>query len=469
MSGFSYMLRRFFTLFVILATAIVLAAPASSYAGFLYVLNDDSAGSNIYGFQVNESSGALTALPGFPISPGLGGINSIVSERMIVDATNARLYVINDTSDTVSAYSINRSTGALTAMPFSPIALGTGNFNSIAVHPSGSPLIVANNGTLVLSYVITPTTATPAMGSPYSYTGTSGFSSEISTDGNFYYVGGNTGSNIAGFSIDASTGVLTALPGSPFPAGASNVLAYAVDNSGRLFSVDSVDAIRIFTSSSGALSPVTGNPFISGLTQRRFGIMHPNQNFYIVAGNTGNNVGVYQVSGSGAATTVAAVAGSPFATGGTTANCLAITGSGNFLYVGNRISRNVTTFSVNGSTGVLTSLGVQPSNTLGSVGAINGIGYMPDAVPADISGYVSNGTSGVPGVIVRLTSSDMSVDIATRTNQFGRFSFSGVLTGRTYTVTPIGKGYTFDPASRQIDLTGDVTDADFAVTVESFK
>ncbi|MBK9215520.1 MAG: beta-propeller fold lactonase family protein [Chloracidobacterium sp.] len=345
---------------------------------YLYALNDDSAGSNIYGFQVDESTGTLTGLAGFPVAAGNGGINSIVSERMTVDNANGRLYVINDSSDTVSAYAINPATGALTAMPFSPIALGTGGWNSITVHPSGSPLVVASNSTNgpVQSFVITPTTATSAAGSPYPMgAAVAGFSSRMSQDGNYYYVGGNLGANIGGFSVDAGTGVLTPIAGAPFPTVAAS-LGYATDSAGRLYSVDTTNGIRVFTSSAGALSPAAGNPFPSGLSARRMGFVHPNQNFYMVAGNSGNNVGVYQISGSGAATTVAPVAGSPFATGATTANGLVTNAAGTFLFVNNRISRSITTFSVNTGSGALTNLGSQPSNTLGSIGAINGIGYM---------------------------------------------------------------------------------------------
>ncbi len=372
------------TFAAILLAAFLFFGTPDAHAGFLYVLNDDSNGSQIYGFQVNEQTGALTLLSGFPVSPGNGGINSVVSERMIADTANRRLYVINDTSDTITAYSIDGSTGALTAMPFSPIALGAGTWNTIAVHPSGSPLIAGNGSSTiggggVRSFVITPTTATAVTGNPFPITGTTAFSSEFSQDGNYYYVGGNTGNGIFGFEVNAATGVLTALAGSPFDTGAANPIAYALDSSGRMFTMNSNDDIRAFTSMSGILSPVTGNPFPpSGMTQRRFGIVHPNQNFYMIAGNSGNNVGVFQISGSGAGTTLTAVTGSPFATGGTTANNLAINADGTFLYVGNRISRNITTFSVNTSTGELSNRVVQPSNTLGTVGAINGIAYVPD-------------------------------------------------------------------------------------------
>ena len=364
-------------------------SPTSTYTpgggdGLLYALNDDSSGSFVYGFRVNEATGALTALAGFPVAAQSGGINSIVSERMVADQANLRLYVVNDGSNTVSAYSINSTTGALTPMPFSPITLPVSVWNTIAVHPRGSPLVVANNANdgLVDSFVITPTTATPAAGSPYNMgTGVAGFSSRFSQNGDYYYVGGNMGTNIGGFGVDAATGVLTALAGSPFPAGASNVLGYATDSAGRLYGIDSTNGLRAFTSSGGALTPVTGNPFASGLSARRFGIVHPSGNFYIVAGNTGNNVGVYQISGSGAATTLTPVGGSPFATSGTTANALASNADGKFLYVANRISRNITTFSVTTGTGVLAFQSVLPSNTLGTSGAINGIAYVAGTFP----------------------------------------------------------------------------------------
>jgi hypothetical protein len=184
------------------------------------------------------------------------------------------------------------------------------------------------------------------------------------------------GNNIGGFSVDSITGVLTPLPGAPFNSGAANPLAYAVDAIGRLFAVDSVNAIRAFASTAGALTPATGNPFSSGLSSRRFGLVHPNGNFYMVAGNSGNNVGVYQISGSGVGTTLTPVAGSPFVTAGTTANALAANVTGSFLYVANRSSRNITTFGVNTGTGALTLLNVLPGNTLGTLGAINGIAYV---------------------------------------------------------------------------------------------
>jgi 6-phosphogluconolactonase (cycloisomerase 2 family) len=444
----------------------LLLLPLTARAGFLYLLNDDSTGNRIYGFRVNESTGELTALAGFPVSAAVGGINNIVSERMTVDPVNGRLYVVNEGSDTISAYSIDRTTGSIAPMPFSPISLGAGVWNTIAVHPSGSPLIVANNSLngVVQSFVITPTTATAAAGSPFGVGSTAGFSSRFSVDGTFYYVGGNQGNNIAGFSVNATTGVLTTLPGSPFASGGTAPLAYGIDSAGRLFSVDNTFFIRVFTSTDGVLAPVTGNPFTSGLTQRRFGLIHYNQNFYIVAGNTGNNVGVYQIAGSGAATTVTPVTGSPFATGATTANTLALNQSGTLLFVGNRVTRNVTKFTMDPATGILSGQTVQPSNTLGTVGAINGIGYLPDAlaVNAQIGGRITDAAGiGIGKVFVQLTSMDGMTRLSAVTSPFGYYNFSQVITGTTYTITPFRKGYTFSPTSIVRNHTGDATDLNF--------
>ena len=44
-------------------------------------------------------------------------------------------------ASTISAYSVDRATGSLTPLPFSPIALGAGNWFCLAVHPSGSTLV----------------------------------------------------------------------------------------------------------------------------------------------------------------------------------------------------------------------------------------------------------------------------------------------------------------------------------------
>ncbi len=347
----------------------------------LYVQNECfGCGNQIYGYAVNETTGALTLLAGFPIATGGNGVNYVPVQMLAIDRANLRLYAINRGSDTVSAYSINPTTGALVALPFSPLNLGfSGQWTTIAVHPTGSPLVVGDANGQLLSYQVTATTATAAAGSPYN-TGflARPYSTAFSQDGNYVYTGGNISNNpFAGFSVNATTGVLTALAGSPYDAGNRYPEAYATDVAGRLFMANlDVGQLRVFTTASGIPSAVSGSPFASGLTSASHGVLHPN-NFYLVADRGSSRVGVYQISGSGSATTLAPVAGSPFASGGFATDILALNQTGTLLFAANANSHNLTTFSVNTSTGALTSLGVQAANTLGASGWLSGMVYLP--------------------------------------------------------------------------------------------
>ncbi len=344
---------------------------------FLYALVDVSAAPNqLHGFSVDATSGALTLLAGFPMAAGGNGGGLTRSEQMAYDPANGRLYVANG-STSVSVFSVNGATGALTPLPFSPIFHGVASGGScIAVHPSGSPLVVGNSSGVVVSFNITTTTATAAAGSPFA-AGAPSFSCAFSRDGNFFYTGGNGGTAFAGFGVNAATGVLTALAGSPFAWGNSFPLAYATDGAGRIFSASfSAAEVRAFTTVSGVPAGVAGNPFTSGLTNAIHAVLHP-AGFYMVADRAVNRVGVFQIAGSGAATTLTAVPGSPFAAGGTFTDVLALNPAGTFLYAANGDSRNITVFTADPSTGILSSPVTQPVDTLGTTGRITGMARTP--------------------------------------------------------------------------------------------
>jgi hypothetical protein len=370
------LLKRLLWLSAFSVLLLGVLAATEARAGYLYAINDSTTGNQIYGFSVNETTGALTALPGFPVATGFNGGGSTNLEMITIDKLNKRLYAINRGSNNISAYSINETTGALTALPFSPIA-GIANMRVIKVHPSGSPLIVG--GDEIASYVITATSATPAAGSPFpAGTNVSPAGATFSRDGNYFYTGGNLGDFFAGFAVNATNGVLTPLPGSPFNSGNQTPNPTATDASGRLFVINSRQALtRVYTTPNGVPAQVSGSPFANGMTSfASDGEVYPNGNFFVLADRTNNRVGVYQISGSGADTTLTAITGSPFATGGTSSIALAFNQTGNFLFVGNGTSRNITTFTVNPSTGALSNQTVQTANTLGAAGLINGIAYV---------------------------------------------------------------------------------------------
>ncbi len=375
---------------------------AGSPGGFLYVISDRTSGNQIFGYEVNETTGALSALAGFPIATGGNGEGATASELIAIDQVNRRLYAINDGSNTLSAFSINPTTGALSALPFSPITLGSGFWLTVAVHPSGSPVIVGDGGSTpsVMSFHVTATTAVAAPGSPYVPGTSEPFSSKFSVNGNYFYTGGNDGNLFAGYSVNPATGALTALPGSPFNSGGTFPLGFATDSQGRLFSINGSSQLRAFTTSNGVPAGVAGNPFQSGLDDGIDGVLSPNGNFFYAADRGQNRLGVFQIAGTGNSTTMAALAGTPLASGGQFTNALAFNKSGAFLYATNGMSRNITTFNVNAATGAAAVSSVQNANTLGVSGTLSGIVYFeqatvtptptPTPTPAGCSTIVTN-------------------------------------------------------------------------------
>ena len=357
------------SLFGALALVLSFARGASAAPTFVYVLNQINGGANqIYGYRIDASSGILSPLVGFPLaSGGIGGAGSF-SEHVAYGS--GRLFVVNEGSPSLSVFNVDPVSGFLTAAAFSPIVL-TGDPACVTVHPTGSPVIVGGNNGLS-SFVLTSGTATAAAGSPFPTPAASPFSCRISSDGNYVYTGGNVGNTVAGVAVTAATGVLTALAGSPFNSGAANPVGYATDGSGRLFVSNFGTGVRAFTTSSGIPTAVAGNPFASGLSGGVAGVVHPS-GFYMVADRSGNRVGVYQIAGSGAATTLTAVTGSPFATFSPFTNSLALTPGGRFLLAANGGTRSLTIFDVNSVTGALISFGTQPFNSNGTTGLITGL------------------------------------------------------------------------------------------------
>lgn len=451
----SFCVRILLCLFLLCGGAVI-----SVQAGYVYVLNDNTAGNNIYGFSVNETTGELTALTGFPVSTGFNGGGSTNLEMITVDKVNKRLYAVNRGSSNISAYSINETTGALTALPFSPIT-GIANERGVYVHPSGSPLIVA--GDAVASFLIIPTAATQATGSPFAVgTGVSPGGSTLSPDGNYFYTGGNTGNFFAGFSVDASSGVLTTLAGSPFDTGGATPYPTAMDSTGRLFVVPSrLATTRVYTTSNGIPTVVTGSPFANGLTGiTAEGEVHPNGNFFLLADRTNSRIGVYRINGSGADTTLTAITGSPYVTGGTLSLAFVFNQTGNFLFTANSSSRNLTTFTIDPSTGTLSSPVVLAANTAGTAGTLNGIAYANFTSSAvSVSGKVFSSEGNAITRAIVTVSNNSGVVATAKTNNFGNYRFVNLPGGVSYTFQVVAKGSNFAPQT--VIVNNDLTNLDF--------
>ena len=233
-------------------------------------------GSTVYGYAASQSgqvfeyivtpaSGALSAFPSSPTSIGASGIIATA-----VDPTGSLLYVISKcsgcTNGTFSVYNLFLFNGQLIYEPpflTTPIAA---NPTSIGVDPGGRFVLIADGVSNTVSVFATATNWTQIAGSPFA---TDGNPSAVAFDpaGQFVYIANQGTNDVSAYTMNPSTGVLTAVPGSPYAVGVGPV-SLSVDFSGQFLYVTNstsgtVSAFAI-TSGTGALTPVSGSPFATG-------------------------------------------------------------------------------------------------------------------------------------------------------------------------------------------------------------
>lgn len=99
---------------------------------------------------------------------------------------------------------------------------------------------------------------------------------------------------------------------------------------------------------SGVLTQLSGSPITAGAGVEALA-MHPSGKFLYAANSVTNNLSLYTISSTGALTEV-----TPRTTAGTAPTLLAMDSAGSFLYVANSGSRDISVYSIDSSTGALT-------------------------------------------------------------------------------------------------------------------
>src|SRR5450631_3465532 len=186
---------------------------------FLYVT--DFADGSVTVLAIDGATGALAGISGSPFGAGAGAVS------IAVDPAGTFAYVANETAATISAYSIDPTTGALIASG-SPLSTASAP-KSIAVDPAGNLVYAANvtSGNDVATYAIEPSSGALTLSST-SVAGSLPLAVTVDPSGQFVYVANQSSSNVSVFAVDAATGALAAVAGSPFPAG-SGARAIAID------------------------------------------------------------------------------------------------------------------------------------------------------------------------------------------------------------------------------------------------
>jgi 6-phosphogluconolactonase len=188
---------------------------------FLYVA--DFAGGNVTVLAIDSATGALTAgVSGSPFGAGAGAVS------IAVDEVGSFAYVANQTAATITAYSIDPKTGAMTASG-SPLATGSAP-QSITVGPAAANFVYAANVTsanYLASYAIGSSNGALTWKST-ALARSLPIAVAVDPSGQFVYAANQNSGNVSVFIVDAATGALTEVTGSPFPAG-SGARSIAID------------------------------------------------------------------------------------------------------------------------------------------------------------------------------------------------------------------------------------------------
>ena len=276
---------------------------------FLYIPNWYSA--DVSAYLIDSDTGALSTIPGSPFAAGDH------PAAVAVDPLGRFVYIANQYSDTISVYSINPTTGGLTPISGSPFQTYSWPVG-MAAGPSGKFLYVANFGGQVSVYAISGNgILSEIAGSPF-YAGSGTFQVAIPPSGKFAYAAAQFSDGVFAYSIDSSSGALTEIPGSPFPAG-SDPYFVAVDPSGRfVYTANFYFALYsgnvsgyTIDGATGALTAVPGSPFPAG--NNPGGIVVDSSGRFVYTANDGSSTSsgyvIDQTTGA-----LTPIPGSPFPT-----------------------------------------------------------------------------------------------------------------------------------------------------------
>jgi len=352
---------------------VINGAGAAATPGFVYVANSIGVSlttGNISAFSVDPSTGALTPIPGSPFTAGAEptALTTDLSGKFLFEASNLESPTpVND----ISAFTINSSTGALTAVAGSPFLSGVSPL-SLAVDSTGKFLFTADSG----------------------------------GEGNV------TNNSISEYSINATTGALTStsqagcVSTGPAVFGLANAVA-TVPTAGFLF-VSSFNAIvcSFSINAQGTLQPVAGSPTFLGanpLPDPRGVAIDPFGKYLYTANYETGDVSAFSIAQGGGALT--AVPGSPFTlgAGGFSPSWLVVEPLGRFLYVLD-FDGGISAFSINPSNGAISLLAGFPINlpvqnpkplAVDPSGKFLYVGTEFPNVTASVSAYAINGTTGV--------------------------------------------------------------------------
>jgi len=345
------------------------ACTPSSPPPHAYVLNGFSS-DTVSMYTVDSCTGALTQTT--PATVSTGG-NEFGAEEMAVDPAGRFAYVANLVSNaqdlaTIAMYTIDPSTGILT--PTTPPTVPTGYFpQGIAIDPSGKFVYTANSDDNTVSmFTINQTTGvlTPTM-PPTVATGWSPLSITVDPSSRFAYAANQDDDTVSMYTINSSTGVLAPMTPATVPTGLSP-FGVTVDPSGKFAYVpdayDSRNTVSQYTidSVTGVLTPNPSGDATAGNSPTSVAV-DPSTKFAYVVNRMDDTVSMYNIdsaTGNLTSTGVVGTGGQPFR--------IVVDPTGKFVYVADE-SGLVSGYTI-GTGGILTSTGTVTSDSAVSVAVV---------------------------------------------------------------------------------------------------
>ena len=287
----------------------VIVHPSGNY---LYVI--DSA-SDVQLFDINPVTGTVTAAKDAhnnPLVYPAGAGNA--TDKGVIDPSGSFLYVVNGTDNAVYGFTISQTDGSLTAVAGTKFAVGAAPSDVLIDH-TGTYLYVINGGDADINgFTITPLTgvlvANNATTPPYTATSLNAPNYGTIDPTNTYLYVPTGDNNVAGFTI-GSTGLLTAVTGSPFQIASppavllltniviapSDSYAYVVDNN---ISPSNIYAVKVGTG--GALASASG-PTPAGSAS--FGMtIDPTSTLLAVDNQFSDTISLFNIGSNGALTSL---------------------------------------------------------------------------------------------------------------------------------------------------------------------
>lgn len=281
-------------------------------------------------------------------------VTSLVACISCSSTTSHFVFVALPNANQVAVYREDPNSGVLTQISGSPYTVGDGA-HSLAVHPSGKFLYVANPGqnendislfTIASNGVLTEVFPRFSVAPQ----GTLPQLLVMDSAGAFLYVMNAGSNNISVFSVNATTGALAPVAGSPFAIGLAPLNMQLTPSGNFLYVTAASTPLGLIA----GFSVKSGIPTLVSLTStdgiNPFGLAIDPAGKYLYAANTSSNsISIFTIGASGA---LSEVSGSPVNDTYSAPVALAVDSAGKFLYVANQASNNVAVYTITSGTGL---------------------------------------------------------------------------------------------------------------------